>query len=42
MHIASTSPAIDRGVSVDAGALDIDGQPRIQGSAIDLGADEVR
>jgi len=42
MHIASTSPAIDRGVSVDAGTLDIDGQPRVQGSAIDLGADEVR
>jgi hypothetical protein len=42
MHIASTSPAIDRGVSVNAGALDIDGQPRVQGSAIDLGADEVR
>jgi hypothetical protein len=42
MHIKSTSPAIDRGVSVDAGTLDIDGQPRIQGVAIDLGADEVR
>ena len=42
MHIASTSPAIDRGVSVSAGTLDIDGQPRIQGLAIDLGADEVR
>ena len=42
MHIAATSPAIDRGVSVNAGTLDIDGQPRVQGSAIDLGADEVR
>ena len=42
MHIASTSPAIDRGVRVNAGALDIDGQPRVQGPAIDLGADEVR
>jgi hypothetical protein len=42
MHIAFTSPAIDRGVSVSAGALDIDGQPRVQGLAIDLGADEVR
>ncbi len=42
MHIASTSPAVDRGVSVNAGPLDIDRQPRIQGSAIDLGADEVR
>ena len=42
LHIAATSPAIDRGVSVNAGLLDIDGQPRVQGSAIDLGADEVR
>ena len=42
LHIAATSPAIDRGVSVNAGTLDIDGQPRVQGSAIDLGADEVR
>jgi len=42
MHIASTSPAINRGVSVNAGAFDIDGQPRVQGAAIDLGADEVR
>lgn len=42
LHIAATSPAIDRGVSVNAGPLDIDGQPRVQGSAIDLGADEVR
>jgi len=42
LHIQSTSPAIDRGVSVDAGSLDIDGQPRVQGLAIDLGADEVR
>ena len=42
LHIAATSPAIDRGVSVNAGALDIDGQPRVQGPAIDLGADEVR
>jgi len=42
LHIASTSPAIDRGVSVNAGTLDIDGQPRVRGSAIDLGADEVR
>ena len=42
LHIATTSPAIDRGVGVDAGSLDIDGQPRVQGTAIDLGADEVR
>ncbi|HUK77957.1 MAG TPA: choice-of-anchor Q domain-containing protein, partial [Thermoleophilia bacterium] len=42
LHIASTSPAIDRGVGVDAGPLDIDGRARVQGPAIDLGADEVR
>jgi len=42
MHIASTSPAIDAGVALDAGTLDIDSEARVQGEAIDIGADEVR
>jgi hypothetical protein len=43
LHLQSASPAIDRGQSLpEAGTLDIDGQARIQGAAIDLGADEVR
>jgi len=42
MHIASTSPAIDAGVALDAGTLDIDSEVRVQGEAIDIGADEVR
>ncbi|HEX7620433.1 MAG TPA: right-handed parallel beta-helix repeat-containing protein [Anaerolineales bacterium] len=43
LHLQSTSPAIDRGQTlVEAGPLDIDGQSRVQGLAIDLGADEVR
>ncbi len=43
LHLQSASPAIDRGQTLtEAGSLDIDGQPRVQGTAIDLGADEVR
>jgi parallel beta helix pectate lyase-like protein len=43
LHLQSTSPAIDRGLNLtQSGTLDIDGQPRLQGVAIDLGADEVR
>jgi Right handed beta helix region len=43
LHLQSASPAIDRGLTlVEAGALDIDGQSRVQGLAIDLGSDEVR
>jgi hypothetical protein len=43
LHLQSTSPVIDRGQNLAvSGILDIDGQPRIQGGTIDLGADEVR
>jgi hypothetical protein len=43
LHLQSTSPVIDRGQNLAvSGTLDIDGQPRIQGGIIDLGADEVR
>jgi len=41
LHLGTGSPAIGRGQALaEAGALDIDGQARIQ-NAIDLGADEV-
>ena len=43
LHLQTTSPAIDRGQAVaQSGPSDIDGQPRVQGAAIDIGADEVR
>ncbi len=43
LHLQSVSLAIDRGQNItEAGPLDIDGQARIQGNAIDIGADEVR
>jgi hypothetical protein len=43
LHLQSLSPAIDHGQNLsESGTLDLDGQPRIQGPAIDLGADEVR
>lgn len=43
LHLQAGSPAINRGESLSvAGNLDIDGNARIIGDAIDLGADEVR
>ena len=41
LHIQTGSPAINTGQTIpEAGSWDIDGQPRVQGSIIDLGADE--
>lgn len=43
LHVQSGSPAIDRGGTASAsGDTDIDGQPRVRGEAVDIGADEVR
>jgi hypothetical protein len=42
LHLQTNSPAIDRGQTIDeAGDKDVDGQPRVQGAAIDIGAHEV-
>lgn len=40
LHIAANSLAINNGISVDAGLMDIDKQTRIIGDKIDIGADE--
>jgi hypothetical protein len=41
LHLQSTSPAIDQGENLaDVGDYDIDGEARIQGSQVDIGADE--
>jgi hypothetical protein len=43
LHLQSTSPAINVGQTLtQSGLYDIDGQARVQGVTIDLGADEVR
>ncbi|MCB1229633.1 MAG: right-handed parallel beta-helix repeat-containing protein [Verrucomicrobiae bacterium] len=45
LHLSPDSPAIDAGdpgIVFPEGATDLDGQPRVQGSAPDLGPDEVR
>ncbi|MFD0695990.1 choice-of-anchor Q domain-containing protein [Paenibacillus sp. GCM10027628] len=41
-HLQSTSPAIDAGSTDTAiiGSIDIDGQSRVQGTAVNIGADE--
>jgi hypothetical protein len=40
LHEAAGSPTIDAGASASPPATDIDGQPRVQGAAIDIGAGE--
>jgi hypothetical protein len=41
-HIAKTSPCVDKGVATEAPKNDRDGDPRPNGPAIDIGADEVK
>lgn len=40
MHLSNKSPAINKGIEVDAGEFDIDHDMRIIGGIIDIGADE--
>ena len=41
LHLQTTSPAINAGENLTTnGSLDIDGQPRLQGAQVDIGADE--
>ena len=40
LHQLQGSPTIDTGPASAAGELDVDGQPRVQGKATDIGADE--
>ncbi len=43
LHLQNTSPAIDAGANLSAsGSTDIDGNARVQGAAMDLGADEAQ
>lgn len=39
-HLQSSSPAIDSGVTVDYGDMDLDRNPRVQGKAVDKGCYE--
>jgi hypothetical protein len=43
LHLTATSPAIGRGdnTAVVVGDMDVDGEARAQGSAVEIGADEV-
>ena len=40
-HLVPTSAAVNAGVSADLSALDLDGLPRVVGSAVDIGAFEL-
>ena len=45
LHLTPGSPAMDAGLTEppgDVGRRDIDGQPRVRGPRIDIGADELR
>lgn len=43
LHLQSTSPAVNAGETLAAaGTQDIDGQARVQGGLINIGADEAR
>jgi hypothetical protein len=39
-HLQAGSPCIDAGTATEAPAQDMDNQPRPQGAAVDVGADE--
>lgn len=42
LHLQKTSPAVNAGQNIAlSGQLDVDAQPRLQGPATDLGADEL-
>jgi len=41
-HLKATSPAVNAGIGTDVTSVDLDGLPRVVGSAVDLGAFEQR